>query len=93
MNQMERARQIQATMETPGWVHIASLFAEHISLPKDELFEIMAARPESVTGKAAFMRAGRSKGCSDLLEAIKDELKILLPTPGRSGAQDVNVAA
>lgn len=79
MNQRDKAEQIQATLQTPGWAHIEALFDEHIKLPKDELFEIMASKPESVTGKAAFMRAGRSRGCAELLEAIKGELKILLP--------------
>lgn len=80
MSQVDEARQIQDTLNSAGWKHIAVMFAEHIALPKDELFEIMSARPETLTGKAAFLRAGRSSGCSQLLEAIHDRVKILIPT-------------
>ncbi len=83
MTTTQKASEMQTTMTTPGWRHIEAMFAEHIALPKDELFEIMVSKPESVTGRAALVRAGRAKGCADLLEAIKDELKILIPTRER----------
>lgn len=84
MNAQREAAEIQETLNTPGWAHINALFSEHISTPKDELFEIMCTRPETITGKSAYMRAGRARGCADLLEAIHDKLKILAQ-PRRGG--------
>lgn len=83
MTEQQKAVEILETLNSAGWKHIKAIFDEHIKLPKDELFEIMSARPETVTGKAAFLRAGRSKGCSDLLEEIESKPKLLIPTRER----------
>lgn len=85
MTPHQEASEIAETLASPGWAHIKALFDEHIATPKDELFEIMCSRPETITGKSAFMRAGRARGCADLLEAINDKLKILAQPPKRGG--------
>lgn len=85
MNQArtDRAARIQATINTPGWSDIASLVNELIRGAKDEAFQILKSRPESMTGRTAIRLSSRAGALEDLLESIEDEVKILQPTTQR----------
>lgn len=73
----ESARRIQETMRTAGWRDIDAIFREHIKVPLDELYEIMVHKTGSVTGAGAHLRAGKSRGCSDLYEDLMDRVRSL----------------
>lgn len=74
---MDRARRIQETMDTPGWVDIAAMLDEQAREPKDELYEIMAKKPDTLTGKAALKYAIRAKALCDFKESLQDEVRQL----------------
>ena len=59
---------------------LRQILAEQASLPKDELWEIMASKPELLTGGGAIKLAVRSKALTDFQESIEDELRPLNPT-------------
>ena len=84
--QFEEAVQIQATMETPGWAHIMAMLDEQATEPKDELYEIMSRKPDTLTGKSAIRLASRCAALKDFKESIFDKLKILIPTRQKGGS-------
>lgn len=85
MNQarIDRAARIQATVNTPGWSDISDLVNELIRGAKDEVFQILKSRPESMTGRTAIRMSSRAGALEDLLESIEDEIKILQPQTHR----------
>lgn len=83
---LHRASLIQDTMNTPGWLHIKGILDEHIQSPRLQLWEIMAKRPDLLTGKKAVSLAARSNALEDFKESVEDSLNILRPTPKRGGA-------
>ena len=86
MSQVDRAHRIQATMMTPGWQDILAMIDEQMLAPKERLYEILASKPEALTGRIAIGLAARSAALRDLKESLEDELKILIPTPKRGGS-------
>jgi len=80
LNPHQEAAEIQATLQTPGWQHIEAMLIEQASEPKDELWEIMSRKPDTLTGKSAIRLASRSAALNDFKESVYDRLKILVPT-------------
>ncbi len=74
---MESARRIQETMHTPGWKDIASMLNAQAKEPEDELYEIMAKKPDTLTGKAALKYAIRARALRDFMESLQDEVNLL----------------
>ena len=70
----DKARRIHATMQTAGWADIVLMLDEMAAAAKDELFETMVKRPDTLTGKAAIAKASRAKA---LIE-FKEELHALV---------------
>ena len=85
MNQLrlDRAARIQTTVNTPGWVDISALAVELISAAKDEAYQILKSRPESMTGRTAIRLSSRAGALEDFLESVADEIKILQPPTQR----------
>jgi len=79
MLDIERAMRIQATINTPGWADIAALLDSQAQESREEVFHIMSASPEKLTGKAAIRLASRARALMDFKESISDELKVLEP--------------
>lgn len=77
--QTDRAQEIQHTLSTAGWRHIEAIRSSLSNDAREELFELMARKPDTLTGKVALKLAIRSKALSDLKEAIEAELTILIP--------------
>lgn len=83
----DRARRIKETMGTPGWVDIAAMLAEQIQEPQSALMEIIAKRPDTLTGRKSVSLAARSRALIDFRESIEDTQKLLAnsPQPVRAG--------
>lgn len=79
-DQLEAAKEIQATLQTPGWKHIEAILDEQILEPKESLFHIMAHKADTLTGKKAISLAARASGLSAFKEEVYSRLKILTPT-------------
>ena len=83
---MSRAERIRDTMHTPGWQDIAAMLNEQAQEPQDELWEIMAKRPDTLTGRTALKFAIKSKALREFYESLQDELKKAnQPQPARAG--------
>ena len=62
-----------------GGAILRRMLAEQSELPKDELWAIMANKPDTLTGKTALKYAIRSKALTDFKDSVEDELKALNP--------------
>lgn len=78
-----KAERIHATMHTPGWADIIQLLDEMAQTPKDELFEIMVRKPESLTGRTAIAKANRAKGLIEFKEELYALVGPLNPRQGQ----------
>lgn len=63
-------------MHTPGWRDIAAILEAEAKEPEDELYEIMAKKPDSLTGKTALKYAIKAKALRDFMEILQDEVKL-----------------
>lgn len=66
-------------MQTPGWVDILSMLEEQAREPEAELYEIMAHKPDTLTGKTALKYAIRAKALREFKASVEDEIRILEP--------------
>ena len=66
----DRALRVNDTMNTPGWLDIIQMLDEMSQAPKDELFEIMVNKPETLTGRTAIAKANRAKGLIEFKEEL-----------------------
>lgn len=76
MTDEDRASLAVAWTSTGGRV-LRDMLVEQAMEPQSELYEIMARRPDTLTGKTALKYAIRSKALSDFIELVDDEVKIL----------------
>lgn len=83
MSAVEAAAEIQSTLNSPGWRHIEAMLDEQAQEPKDELYEIMSRKPDTLTGKGAIRLASRASALKDFKESVYSRLKILIPTRER----------
>ncbi len=86
MSQRERSEQLAAAMEHPGWSVAMSMLQEQATEAKEELWALMASKPDELTGKKALKLAIRAKALFDFRESLIDEVKILLPQTRKGGA-------
>lgn len=76
---LDRARRIQVTINTPGWADIVEEL-EAIRLEAFEKLEhMMDKTPEKLTGKSAVGLAARRRGLKEFRESIEDSIKLLTP--------------
>ena len=81
-----RGERIMQTMHTPGWLDIEAMLNEQASGPESELCEIMAKRPDTLTGKTALKYAIKARALRDFMESLKDEVRLTnQPQPIRAG--------
>ena len=66
----DKAQRIYDTMHTAGWPDIVEILDEMIEAPRVQLFDLMAHKPDSLTGKTAISKASRSRGLSDFKEEL-----------------------
>lgn len=78
-DQVERAQRIYDTMHSAGWRDISAMLNEAAREPEDELYEIMAKKPDTLTGKTALKYAIKAKALRDFMESLQDIVKILNP--------------
>lgn len=78
---LEAAKEIQATLQTPGWKRIEAILDEQTQGPLDELRAIAtSSRCEQATGKTGIRLGNRAQALIDFKESVYDTLKILTPT-------------
>lgn len=75
--QLDRARRLQEMMRTPGWLDLVAMLNAQAKEPEDELYEIMAKKPDSLTGKTALKYAIKARSLRDFMESLQDEIKLL----------------
>lgn len=66
----DKAQRIYDTMHTPGWPDIEAILDEMSGGPKEELWDIMSRKPDTLTGRTAIAKANRSRGLSDFKEEL-----------------------
>lgn len=79
MTKEQEASEMQETMQTAGWRHIAAMLDEQISEPKTEFYEKVANMPEQMTDKQGLRLASRAKALEDFKKSILQRLRILRP--------------
>lgn len=62
-----------------GGLILRSMLAEQAQVPKDELWEIMARKPDTLTGKTALKYAIKAKALNDFAESVEDAVRPLNP--------------
>lgn len=75
----ERAQRIREFLGSQVGHEIMAILDEMAREPKDELWEIMAKKPDTLTGKTALKYAIRSKALTDFKEALADEARAATP--------------
>ena len=78
---IERAKRLFDTMQTPGWSDAMSILTDFADEASNEIFEMIAHSPDKLTGKTAIKYAARARALRDYKEAVESEIKLLLPTP------------
>ena len=73
MTDDDRAALVDA-WNSPGGFVLRKMLDDQSAEPKDELWEIMARRPDTLTGKSAVKLASRSKALVDFRESIEAEI-------------------
>ena len=68
-----------------GGTILRRMLSEQAQEPKDELWAIMASKPDTLTGKSALKLAMRSKALHQFAESVQDEVKLLNPHPQGQG--------
>jgi len=79
MSNLDRARRIQATLSTPGWLDILTLLDEMCAEAQGEVLHMMSVTPDKLTGKGAIRLASRARALRDFKDLVIDELKVLEP--------------
>jgi len=72
---MDRAIRIKEFLQSQVGVEIIAILDKEAKEPEDELYQIMAARPDSLTGKTAIKYAVRAKALRDFKELLLDEAR------------------
>lgn len=75
--QMERAHRLKDMTFTPGWRDVVAMLNDEAKGAESELVEIMATRPDTLTGKSALKYAIRARALRDFMEMITDEVRLL----------------
>lgn len=75
--QIERAHRLKEMMHTPGWRDVVTMLNDEAKGAESELVEIMATRPDALTGKSALKYAIRARALRDFMEMITDEVRLL----------------
>lgn len=82
-DQVDEAKRIENTINTPGWRDIERILTEMISERREKLFNTMAKRPNELTGKTAISQAAGAHALSEFLEDVKYRVRINLHTEQR----------
>ena len=80
----EQAYQVKETLGTAGWKLIESMLDAQAFEHRDTVLQIMAYKPDTLTGKKAIGLAAKARALSDFKESVYDTLK-LLPSTERQG--------
>ena len=71
----ERAQRIKEFIGSQVGYEILAMLDEQAKEPQDELWEIMAKKPDSLTGKTALKYAIKSKALNDFKDSLLDEAR------------------
>ena len=71
----ERAQRIKEFIGSQVGHEILAMMDEAAKEPEDELYEIMAKKPDSLTGRTAIKYAVRAKALRDFKESLLDEAR------------------
>ena len=82
---LDRARRLYDTMQTPGWADAMFILTEQFAEAHEELIEMIGRTPDKLTGKTAIRLAAQARALKDYRESLEDEIKILLPPTSKRG--------
>ena len=87
---LARAQRIRETIGTAGWQDILAIHQEKLTESREDFFNLMSSKPETMNLKAAARYAVRAKALEDFRESIEDTQKMLAennPQLARAGTR------
>ena len=83
--EISRANKIASLVAQPAWSGVVEELREQAAEARGTLLDIMAKRPDTLTGKKAISLAVKVRTLEDLEESFKEAVQLSTPQPEMAG--------